>query len=153
MIDLREHSGRIVAWLAAELVRFRLEHADVPSPHVALYCCPWSGWISLCLDPEAQLEQNCPDFEFVEFALYEAPEWAAQYEEDDTLTIVDADGNKHLVELASDGDEGLNHIFFEFLRSLLASRTREAITNAQIRPKRLGVQLLDSEYGDSWEPR
>jgi hypothetical protein len=154
MIDLREHSGPINELLIAGLARFGFEHPDVPSPHVALYCCPWSGWVSLCLDRTGQLEQNCPDFEFVEVALYQAPAWAMQYEGEDRMTVIDSDGLQHVFDIESEGDEVLNCLFFAFLRELLsAPQTLASINSVNIRPARLGVQLLDSEYSTSWEPR
>ncbi|HEY0466373.1 MAG TPA: hypothetical protein VGC79_19320 [Polyangiaceae bacterium] len=152
MIDLREHSGPITAFLLAELARFGQEHPDVPSPHVALYCCPWSGWVSLCLNRTGEIEQNCPDFEFVEFALYEAPVWAKQYESEERLTVVDSAGLRHEVDVEAEGDELLNGLFFAFLADLLAApRVLASLNAANLRPTRFGVQLLDSEYGSTWE--
>jgi cobalamin biosynthesis protein CbiG len=101
-----------------------------------------------------QLEQNCPDFAFVGFARYEAPEWATQYEEEDRLVVINAEGVRCVVDVEAEGDDALNRIFFEFLRGLLISpRTLEAIARVHVVPERLGVQLLDSEYGVCWKPR
>jgi hypothetical protein len=152
MIDLREHAHPIREWLVDGLLRFRLERPSIPATHVALYCCPWSGWISLCVDPNVQLDQNCPDFEFVEVALYEASDWASQYEEDDELLVMDANGSSQVADIDSEGDEALNRLFFEFLFALLtAPETVKAIAHVSSVTKRLGVQLLDSKYGSSWE--
>lgn len=108
-----------------------------------------SAWI-----PGCGTNRTAPTSSSSSFALYEATDWAAQYEEADALTVVLADGNQLAVDLASDGDEALNRIFFEFLRDLLTTaQTLREIATVQLRPKQFGVQLLDSEYGSSWESR
>ena len=71
MIELKKYYEPVRDFLLAGIERFRSDHPKISSPHVALYCCPWTGWISLCLNGSVQKDQNCPDFEFVEFALFE----------------------------------------------------------------------------------
>lgn len=151
MIDLRRHQGPILSFLESGLARFRRQHPDAPLGHVALYCCPWSGWVSLCLDRAAQLDQNCPDFEYAEFALYEANTWTEAYETEDPLTIVTASGVNIELDLDSTGDEALNAVFFDFLRELLAdSSATHALRAAAGGGLRIGVQLLDSEFNEAW---
>jgi hypothetical protein len=153
MIDLRDYVEPIAAFLDGELAAFRRRHPDIVSPHIALYSCPWSGWVSLCLDSEPQVDQNCPDFELVEFALFEAPAWGAEYEEHAVLEIVGVDGTSQVVDTDLEGDEGINRVFFEFLRSVLASeRTEASLVRLGLRPSRLGVQMLDSLFESSWKP-
>jgi hypothetical protein len=153
MIDLKSSAEPLVMFLDAQLAAFRAKHPEVASPHVALYSCPWSGWVSLCLDPTAQAEQNCPDFEFVEFAIFEAHEWTTEYEEQPRLEILDLHGATQIVEPEVDGDEALNRVFFEFLKAILVGQeATAAVRRSGLRPSRLGVQMLDSEYSSSWEP-
>ncbi|MCC6983406.1 MAG: hypothetical protein IT535_09065 [Bauldia sp.] len=150
MIDLRDHVDPIRLWLIEGLVRFQSEHPTIRAEHVALYCCPWAGWISLCLDSNPQLDQNCPDFEFVEFTLYDAPGWAADYEAaEGQPTVINTRGEEQSVV---DGDEGLNRLFFEFLGDLMVDRSTMTAIGAVMRPRRVGVQLLDSQFTLSWEP-
>ena len=151
MIDLRRHHAPILSFLESGLAEFGRQHPDAPLGHAALYCCPWSGWVSLCLDRAVQLDQNCPDFEYTEFALYEASTWTAEYETEDPLTIVTASGEHLELDLDSVGDAALNAVFFDFLRQLLADPVAtNALRAAAGGGVRVGVQLLDSQFNEAW---
>jgi hypothetical protein len=154
MIDLREHEQPILSFLQQSLTTFREANPDVRVGHTGLYCCPWSGWVSLCINPTAEAEPNCPDFEFVEVALYEAPAWASEYEEAEPLVVTTLAGIPLEVAVEVEGDEALNRIFYEFLRQLLrGAQAVEALRKVVAGPTRVGVQLLDSEFNESWELR
>lgn len=151
MIDLRGYRFPILSFLESELAEFVRQHPEAALGHVALYCCPWSGWVSLCIDSAVQLDQNCPDFEYPEVALYQASTWAAEYENEDTLTIVTTNGEHLVVDPEPEGDEALNAVFFDFLRGLLVDpAATEAISSAAKRGVRVGVQLLDSRFNEAW---
>ena len=151
MIKLIDHHKPILDFLTSALRRFRDDHRQVPVRHVALYCCPWSGWISLCLDSSLQEDQNCPEFEFVEFDLYEDKSWVTEYEAD-IPKVMTVDGTVHDVDIESEGDEALNRLFYDFLVGLLSTTDAESIVDSIIgRPVRLGVQLLDSQYETTWD--
>ncbi len=151
MIDLRRHRTQILDFFESGLVEFRHRHPDVAVGHVALYCCPWVGWVSLCIDQAVQLRQNCPDFGHVEVAIYEANDWPAEYESEGPLHIVTANGEDLEIDIESEGDEALNAVFFEFLGQLLANPAAAVLLRTVAAgPVRVGVQLLDSEFSDSW---
>ncbi len=101
-----------------------------------------------------QNPQNCPDFDFVEFSLYEASEWAEKYESEDELVVIDARGSRVVLDVIAEGDEALNHVFFHFLHDLLSDpATLNAIASVHPLPERLGVQMLDSAHETAWTPR
>lgn len=152
MIDLRMHSQAVIVFLRTGLAEFRQQHPDICPLHVALYCCPWSGWISLCLDRNVQPEQNCPDFEFSEFSIYDTTDWAAKYEDESLLRIVGTHRTECTVDLEVDDDEAFNRPFFDFLCELLSGDdARAAIMASGLQPSHLGVQMLDSEYSVCWQ--
>lgn len=153
MIDLRKHQGPLLRLLETGLRRFQESRPSVPVRHVALYSCPWSGWVSLCVDSAPQLEQNCPDFEYVEIALYEAPDWASEYDSAEAPRVARPDGEVVEVDLETEGDEGFNRVFFEFICDLLTGPEAASVLQSLPGPDvRVGVQMLDSNLSRSWVP-
>ncbi len=151
MIDLREHRDPVLQFLEAGLGDFRRSHPSVPIGHVALYCCPWSGWVSLCLDSVEEEDQNCPDFLYVEAALYQADSWCTEYEDEEAPRVTTLAGRTVELDVEGEGDEAFNREFFEFLQALLRTPRAEAAVRAAAGDRaRIGVQLLDSEFNDSW---
>ncbi|MCB9856692.1 MAG: hypothetical protein H6818_13510 [Phycisphaerales bacterium] len=154
MADLREHREPLLRFIESGLRKFRLHHPDTAVGHIALYCCPWSGWVSLCLNRSPAPDTNCPDFDFVEFAFYGAEEWANEYESDELMKVIDLDGREHLLDIETLGDEAIDHAFFEFLRRLLQSTDGiSALSPIADRPLWAAVQMLDSQYNESWQVR
>lgn len=153
MVDLRRHQQPILQFFETGLRRFRESFPTASVRHVALYCCPWSGWVSLCVDSVPQADQNCPDFEHVEIALYEATDWSSEYESEEYPRIRRLDGEVIEVDLDSGGDEAFNHVFFQFLSAVLALpetlKLLEALADKQVH---VGVQMLDSGLNHSWLP-
>jgi hypothetical protein len=109
--------------------------------------------VSLCLDPVAQEDQHCPDFKHIEVALYKAGSWSEDYEESHTPQVITLAGQTVALDIDGEGDEAINRELFEFLRALLRAPDAEAAVLAATGcPARLGVQLLDSAFNDSWSP-
>ncbi|MCX2745830.1 hypothetical protein OO013_18250 [Mangrovivirga sp. M17] len=116
MIDLNDNTAGIKEFVSTSIERFRSEKGNFNS--IGIYCCPWSGWISINFNIEKTLtetDNNCPDFEYVEFGLLDIPEWQDEYENDnpefkigDTIKIHDHDL----------GDENFNSLIFDYLRPI-----------------------------------
>ena len=103
---------------------------------LGVYCCPWAGWLTTNFNLSKD-EQNCPDFEFVEFDFIELPELEEEYQNDKTeFKIGDDLINLDIEEL---GDEAINEFMFNSLKSI-ATKIKEN--------KRMEVvlQMLDSQY-------
>jgi hypothetical protein len=151
MIDFRDHREPVIRFLESGLITFRESHPSDRIGHVALYCCPWSGWVSLCIDPAAQDNQNCPDFKHVWVALYTATSWSEEYEQVPRPEITTLAGQSVVLDIEGEGDEAINREFFGFLRALLHSPEAEAaVRGAADGSVRIGVQLLDSSFSESW---
>lgn len=133
------------------LNEFRRAHREEPIGHVALYCCPWRGWVVLCLDPAQRSNQNCRDFRHFQVAAYPVAQWAEEYEQAPALELVDLAGQTHVVDITAEGDEALNLLFFEFLTRLLHEPSVEtAVRRVAGGTVRIGVQCLDSAFNESW---
>ena len=153
VIDLQSHRDPLLEFLELELRGFLERRPAARLRHVALYSCPWSGWVSLCLDSKERIDQNCPDFEHVEVALYEAPDWSSEYETSDMPEVSVADGLVRVIAVDSEGDEAYNEVFFSFLCDVLAAATGRGVLRELTRSGlRLGVQMLDSELNRTWRP-
>jgi len=174
LIDLSQYPGRIKPFLNDALRRFAREHPDVCVNCVALYACPWAGWISLYLDTPAHAEQfvrnwrhrgptwygvdaagafcnNCPDFAFVEYALLEFEEWIEASDAPDPLRLRGADGFDIPVDPA-EGDQAFNRPFFDMLVGLMEELPALPSYHllARDEPFRAGVQLLASDLSRFW---
>ena len=83
MVNLTRDTEKIKEFLKSSINRFQ-EEKDKPNS-VGIYCCAWSGWITTNFNVNKNItetENNCPDFEFVEFDFFELPEWQNEYEAD-----------------------------------------------------------------------
>ncbi|MES1182015.1 MAG: hypothetical protein ABUL44_04380, partial [Flavobacterium sp.] len=106
---------------------------------VGIYCCPWSGWLTVNFNLRKSLENtnnNCPDFEFVEFDMLDFPEWRSEYESNDQTYQT---GNTVIQFNHERGDDELNKIFFSYLLPLVTE------LKGKIKCKIL-LQFLDSNY-------
>ncbi|MGC1630511.1 MAG: hypothetical protein WA749_00215, partial [Gelidibacter sp.] len=66
MIDLNRNSEKIKEFVNSSIDRFQSENKKPNS--IGIYCCPWSGWISINFNVNKKLsesDKNCPDFEYV----------------------------------------------------------------------------------------
>lgn len=151
MVDLRAHTTPVLRFIETELKAFRRAHPSVEPGHVALYSCPWSGWVALSVDSTPQPDQNCPDFEHPEVGLYDASEWSSEYEEVDQPTITLPDGRVVRPDVEGEGDEAYNRVFFDFLCDVLQSAVEAGSLDSGSGPRpRVGVQMLDSAFSRSW---
>lgn len=117
MIDLNKNTAVINEFVSSSIERFRSEKGNPNS--IGIYCCPWSGWLSTNFNIDKTLteaDNNCPDFEHVEFDLLDIPELQDEYESDnpefkvgDTIKIHDHDS----------GDENFNSMIFDYLRPIV----------------------------------
>jgi len=83
MVNLNDKTNEITLFLESSISQFQKKH-EVPSS-VGIYCSPSSGWITTNFNINKELantEINCPDFEFVEFDIFELEEWKNEYEND-----------------------------------------------------------------------
>ena len=151
MIDLRLYRDSLLNFLEAGVVEFKRLHPEETIEHIALYCCPWAGWVSLCFNRTAQLVQNGPDFDFHGAAPFEASPWVDAYETSPSFRVANTAGRVVEIDTEVDGDEALNAVFFEFLLDLLQdARARAAIATLNRGSLRVGVQLLDSQWNRAW---
>lgn len=117
MIQLENETEKILQFIQNGITAFETTHGKAGS--MGLYCCPWSGWLSLCFNKTrtiAETQQNCPDFEFVEFAMLDRSAWADEYESDNMSFRFE---NAELVRDETFGDEQLNRFVFNYLETLL----------------------------------
>jgi hypothetical protein len=151
MINLQLHAEPLQTFLREGLARVSRDHPATSFGHVCLYSCPWASWVSLCLHPTPQLEQNCPDFSLAEAAIYDAPDWQIAYESAPPLHVTSTDGSSLLLNVEADGDEALNAVIFAFLKHAWDDpRAQAALRLVAGRSVRYGVQMLDSRYNESW---
>ena len=148
MITLKNFKPRIVAFIDAGLARFTSEHPTENPTTIGIYSCPWSGWVSLCInvgDTDDTHKRNCPDFKFVGYAIVQLPEWEEEYFSDAQEVQV---SESHIVSPSADeGDEGYNKPFFDFLTEI----AKEYFKDGRVRTTWVGVQMLDSALVKFWK--
>ena len=117
MIDLNKNIVEIKEFLNSSIDRFQSENKKPNS--IGIYCCPWSGWISINFNVNKKLtetEKNCPDFEYVEFDLLEMSEWENEYETDNPEFKINGSIKTHNHDL---GDENFNQLIFDYLKPIV----------------------------------
>ncbi|MDP9079672.1 MAG: hypothetical protein M3O71_19770 [Bacteroidota bacterium] len=136
MVELINDREPITQFIIEGLEKFVVE---VGKPSImGIYCCPWSGWITLNFNVTFSLEEqnySCPDFEFVEFDIVEFQKWEEEYESDQGVWV---DDSKNYEYNFDEGDEGLNSFFYSFLKNLIFSLNEKYKLPSTI------VQFLDS---------
>jgi hypothetical protein len=137
MIILANYTDIIIDFVNQSTEAFRLQNGDFNS--VGIYCCPWSGWISINFNINQSIgdtENSCPDFEFVEFDILEVDEWQQEYESETPAFTIGND----VVELeAFPANEVWNEIFFKFLLPIV-------VEISENNKKPMLLQMLDSEF-------
>jgi hypothetical protein len=117
MVAIDDSKSEIISFLEGTLERF-LGKFGLPNS-VGVYCCPWAGWISLNFNLTKQLEStknNCPDFEFVEYALLDMSIWAQEYQKDyPEFTL----GGTNPFDRLDLDDEPINGVIFDFLKEII----------------------------------
>ena len=117
MVDLNKKTKDIKEFFNSSINRFQEENRR-PSA-IGIYCCPWSGWITINFNITKKIvdtENNCPDFEFVEFDFMELAEWKSEYETDNPKYKLDGLTIQHNHDL---GDENLNELIFDYLKPIV----------------------------------
>ena len=139
MIDLKDDNEKIMQFIIAGLENFSKE---VREPAImGIYCCPWSGWITLNFNISysfSEVSYSCPDFEFVEYDFIEFKHWEEEYE---SLEGLWTDNNLKVYGVnRSEGDEGLNKFFFDYLKDIVVN------LNEKSRLPPTLLQFLDSKF-------
>ena len=117
MVDLNKNASEIKKFLNTSIERFQTEN-DEPNS-IGIYACPWAGWISINFNVNKTLtetENNCPDFEYVQFDFLEIPELQEEYETDNPEFGINDSIKTHNHEL---GDENFNQLIFEYLKPIV----------------------------------
>ncbi len=117
MVDLDKNTQEIKEFINASLNRFQEENGQPNS--IGIYCCPWAGWLTTNYNIHkniADTENNCPDFEFVEYDFLELSEWADEYETDHPEYKLNGSVIRHSHNA---GDESLNERIFEYLKPIV----------------------------------
>ena len=138
MIDLDKHSSIIEKFVQASIDKFKTEKNKGPVS-IGIYCCPWAGWLTTNFNITRTLEEtenNCPDFEFVEFDFLDLEGWQDEYESDSP----DYKVNGVVVHFDHDsGDENLNELAFKFLEPIV-------IRLKSVNGSDFLLQMLDSRF-------
>ncbi|MEM9672722.1 MAG: hypothetical protein AAF992_09000 [Bacteroidota bacterium] len=138
MVNLEEYRSEIEHFLIDGISKFKREVGEPNSLRV--YCCPWSGWISLNFNVKkklAETKDNCPDFEYVEFDMIDFESWADEYESEQPGWRY---RNSIYEDNSDEGDTGLNRFFFIFMKQLI-----QKMNVGDTAPIIL-LQMLDSEF-------
>ena len=117
MIELNNNTQEIKDFINSSIIRFLKENEKPNS--IGIYCCPWSGWLTTNFNISrniSETENNCPDFEFVEFDFLELSNWEDEYESDNPEYKLDGTIIQHDHD---SGDEGLNQLIFEYLKPIM----------------------------------
>lgn len=137
MINIDKNIKQIEKFIQNSIEKFKMENGNPNS--IGIYCCPWAGWLTTNFNLEKTLDEtqnNCPDFQFVEFDFLELPEWQEEYE--NTNPQFEINGQK--IEHDHDfGDEKLNEIIFSYLKPIVRDLKNQ---NNSI----FLLQMLDSSF-------
>ena len=139
MVKLDNSKDMIKEFIVKSTQRFSIENEHPNS--IGIYCCPWSGWITTNFNINrslSQTENNCPDFEFVEYDYLELQEWQNEYEKDKPTFKLDNELKYHNHNL---GDELFNRMIFEYLKPVVLELKDKFKSD-------LLLQMLDSEIAE-----
>src|SRR5689334_12991256 len=142
MIDLTKYKPKIVAKLDKALPKFAAKHPKVKVTAIGLYCCPWTGTLSLCLnttDTAKKHEDNCPDFEYFGWEEMSFDEWQEEYESEAPEVKISATKTYKHDHQGDGGDEAFNEPFFDFLVELAEEYFQPG--RSKVRATWLGVQM------------
>lgn len=139
MVKLDNSKDMVKEFIVNSTQRFSTENEHPNS--IGIYCCPWSGWITTNFNINRSLpetENNCPDFEFVEYDYLELQEWQNEYERENPAFKSNGEIKYHNHDL---GDEHFNRLIFEFLKPILSEIKQKFESD-------LLIQMLDSELAE-----
>ena len=138
MIDLDENKKGILEFITNSISRFQSEYGEPNS--IGIYFCPWSGWITTNFNVKTKLietENNCPDFDYLEYDFMEIPEWKNEYETENPKFKSNGLVKNHNHDL---GDENINEIIFDYLKPIVIGLQRNDC--------KLLLQMLDSNFAE-----
>jgi len=117
MINIDKDIKLIEEFIQSSIEKFKMENGNPNS--IGIYCCPWAGWLTTNFNLDRTLQEtqnNCPDFQFVEFDYLELPEWQEEYESQNPEFEI----NGRKIKYSHDfGDEKLNEIIFNYLNPII----------------------------------
>ncbi|KAF2509152.1 hypothetical protein E0W73_19085 [Flavobacterium foetidum] len=137
MINIDKNTKQIEEFIQNSIERFKIENGNPNS--IGIYCCPWAGWLTTNFNLDKTLneaENNCPDFQFVEFDFLEFPEWQEEYESDHPKFEINGDIIEHNHDF---GDEKLNELIFNYLKPIALKIKDKNNSNVLL-------QMLDSNF-------
>lgn len=117
MLNLNTNKKSIEDFIQTSIDRFVKEN-QLPNS-VGIYCCPWAGWLSTNFNAKRtikEVENNCPDFEYVQFGCLALPKWEEEYETDNPQYKL---GDSIIQHDHDSGDESLNQLIFEYLKPIV----------------------------------
>ena len=142
MIDLDKHSSIIETFIQDSIEKFKVDNDEAPKS-IGIYCCPWAGWLTINFNINKTLKEtnnNCPDFEFVEFDFFELEGWQEEYETENPTYKT----NGLTIRKDPDtGDEGLNELIFKHMEPIVVKL--KANNGSEFL-----LQMLDSSFVKSF---
>lgn len=137
MLNLDNYISKIENFIQASIQKFQSEHQNPTS--IGIYCCLSAGWLTMNFNISrtvSETQNNCPDFEFVEFTYLGLEDWQNEYEKNSPEFMVNEKIRKYNHDL---GDEVFNELIFEFLKSIISKLGKTPDSTFLI-------QMLDSRY-------
>lgn len=169
MILFDEYFQKIYNFCLNALYSFKKEKTDTTISTLAIYCNPFSGIITMNFDTPYNSENlvkyhqthdsiwygedtagtfndNCPDFEFSDFARLEIPEWENEFEKNGIINIKYR-LVKRQIDLSKVNDEVINKVFFDFLKGIFDQVLTDKVIYElkKSKPFRVGIQIANSE--------
>lgn len=137
MVNLDRSIRQIEEFIQNSVEKFQIENGSPNS--IGVYCCPRAGWLTTNFNLAKTLkdtENNCPDFQFVEFDFLELPEWQEEFENDSPEFEINGQAIEHNHDL---GDEKLNEMVFSYLKPII-SKLKNKNNSTFL------IQMLDSNF-------
>jgi hypothetical protein len=175
VIDLRVDAPRVRDAFLRGVEFFERDQIGVPVATIAIYCCPWAGWLRIAIDTRERSDahvkrwlpkyeargmkwpgsdemglfcSNAPDFAYRGWRDIDFAHWHDEYK-GDSRSVVGLDGH---IDHPSTASDDYNQPFYNMLvstvRDLEGDPTIARIEAAE--PLRLGVQMLDSRFVIYW---
>ncbi len=117
MVDINNYFSQIEEFIQNSVEKFITENGNPNS--IGVYCCPWAGWLTTnfnLVKTINETQNNCPDFEFVEYDFLDLPGWQEEYENNNPEFEI----NGKVIDYNHDlGDERLNEQIFGCLKPIV----------------------------------